>query len=83
MSLAGYLAGSRVGAISYNFAHSLVGALVVLATGVLLSAPIAVTAGIIWVAHIGFDRALGYGLKYSTGFKFTHLGVIGRKHTDT
>ncbi len=83
VSLAGYLAGSRVGAISYNFAHSLVGALVVLATGVLLSAPIAVTAGIIWVAHIGFDRALGYGLKYSTGFKFTHLGVIGRKHTDT
>jgi len=43
-----------------------------------LSAPIAVTAGIIWITHIGFDRALGYGLKYSAGFKFTHLGVIGQ-----
>lgn len=83
LSFAGYLAGSKVGAIAYNFAHSLAGALVVLAMGIFLSAPIAVTAGIIWVAHIGFDRALGYGLKYSAGFKFTHLGVIGRGRADT
>jgi len=33
----------------------------------------------IWLAHIGIDRALGYGLKYSTGFNFTHLGRIGRR----
>jgi len=32
----------------------------------------------IWLAHIGFDRALGYGLKYNAGFGFTHLGRIGR-----
>ncbi len=32
----------------------------------------------IWMAHIGIDRALGYGLKYSLGFGFTHLGRIGR-----
>ncbi len=82
LSFVGYLAGSRVGAIMYNLAHSLVGALAVLTVGFLLSTPIAVTAGIIWMAHIGFDRALGYGLKYSAGFKFTHLGVIGREHPD-
>ena len=35
----------------------------------------------IWLAHIGFDRALGYGLKYSAGFGFTHLGRIGKKST--
>jgi hypothetical protein len=35
-------------------------------------------AALIWLAHIGFDRALGYGLKYSAGFSFTHLGRIGR-----
>ena len=35
----------------------------------------------IWLAHIGFDRALGYGLKYATGFGFTHLGRIGKKST--
>lgn len=82
LSLAGYLAGSRVGAIAYNLAHSLVGALAVLVAGAVLSIPIAITAGIIWVAHIGFDRALGYGLKYSDGFKFTHLGRIGRVRVD-
>lgn len=78
LSLLGYLAGPRVGAASYNFMHSFIGALAILAAGVLLSAPAAVTAGIIWMAHIGFDRALGYGLKYSAGFGFTHLGFIGR-----
>lgn len=78
LSFAGYLAGPKVGAISYNDAHSLIGALLVLATGFIISAPIAITAGIIWMAHIGFDRALGYGLKYTAGFKFTHLGIIGR-----
>lgn len=78
LSFLGYLAGSKVGAVSYNLAHSLIGALAILAVGVLLSVPVAVTAGIIWVAHIGFDRALGYGLKYSAGFGYTHLGLIGR-----
>jgi hypothetical protein len=34
--------------------------------------------GLIWCAHIGFDRALGYGLKSPEGFRFTHLGKIGR-----
>ena len=58
------------------------GALAVLTAGVLLSAPVAVSAGIIWLAHIGFDRALGYGLKYAAGFTFTHLGVIGHARED-
>ncbi len=82
LSFIGYLAGPRVGAISYNSAHSFIGATAVLAAGVLLSVPVAITAGIIWVAHIGFDRALGYGLKYSVGFGFTHLGIIGRARAD-
>lgn len=33
---------------------------------------------IIWAAHIAFDRAVGYGLKYETGFNDTHLGRVGR-----
>jgi hypothetical protein len=79
ISFAGYLAGSKIGAISYNLAHSYVGALCCLIVGLLLSAPIVLGAGIIWCAHIGFDRALGYGLKYSAGFGFTHLGRIGKQ----
>lgn len=78
ISFVGYLAGPAAGAISYNFAHSLIGALAVLAAGLFFSMPAAMAAGTIWGAHIGFDRALGYGLKYSAGFGFTHLGIIGR-----
>jgi hypothetical protein len=81
VSFLGYLAGPRVGAASYNIAHSLIGALAALAAGVLLSVPLAVTVGLVWMAHIGFDRALGYGLKYSSGFGFTHLGFIGRQRS--
>lgn len=78
VSFLGYLAGPKIGAISYNLAHSYIGAAACLVTGFVLSIPTVVCAGIIWCAHIGFDRALGYGLKYSEGFGFTHLGRIGR-----
>ena len=78
ISFFGYLAGLRVGAVSYNMAHSYIGAIVCLVTSFFFTVPILSTVGIIWCAHIGFDRALGYGLKYSAGFRFTHLGSIGR-----
>lgn len=81
ISFAGYLAGPRWGAMAYNAAHSTLGGLVTLFAGVVCGAQIGVAAGLIWLAHVGFDRALGYGLKYSRGFRFTHLGVIGRDHS--
>jgi hypothetical protein len=34
---------------------------------------------LIWIAHIGFDRMLGFGLKYPTVFKDTHLNP--ERHT--
>ncbi|MGY3040308.1 ABC-type Na+ efflux pump permease subunit [Rhodanobacter sp. TND4EL1] len=81
LSFLGYLAGPRAGAVSYNSLHSYIGALALLAAGIFLSASVAATAGIIWMAHIGFDRSLGYGLKYQAGFGLTHLGFIGRART--
>jgi hypothetical protein len=78
ISFLGYLAGARVGAIAYNVAHSYIGAMACLIASQLFAVPLLLTVGIIWCAHIGFDRALGYGLKYATGFRFTHLGRIGR-----
>ena len=78
VSFLGYLAGPRVGAVCYNLAHSYIGAIACLVAAFVLPAPTVLCAGIIWCAHIGFDRALGYGLKYSEGFGFTHLGRIGR-----
>lgn len=78
LSLLGYLAGSRIGAFFYNIAHSYIGPIVTLTLGISSEISVAISAGLIWTAHIGFDRMLGYGLKYSTGFRFTHLGTIGR-----
>ena len=73
-----YLAGARIGALAYNATHSYIGCVVALGAGVLLAHPVLVGAGLIWSAHLGFDRMLGYGLKYAAGFRFTHLGTIGR-----
>lgn len=81
LSLAAYLGGPRFGAMTYNIAHSYIGAVASLAASVVFPAAISPAIGLIWCAHIGFDRALGYGLKYSSGFGFTHLGLIGRART--
>jgi hypothetical protein len=78
----GYLAGPRVGAVCYNATHSYMGAVSALAIGSTSGYPEFVAAGLIWCAHIGLDRALGYGLKYSAGFGFTHLGLVGRAKSD-
>lgn len=78
ISFLGYLIGPTVGAVAYNFAHSYIGAVACLTAGLLLSIPLLLTIGLIWCSHIGFDRALGYGLKYQAGFSFTHFGRIGK-----
>jgi len=78
LSFLGYLGGPRIGAIVYNAAHSFIGPLAIVAVGLLLPAFILVPLGLIWTAHIGFDRMLGFGLKYGAGFRYTHLGPIGR-----
>ncbi len=78
LSFLGYLAGPRVGALAYNAAHSYVGPLALLAAGILGAMPALLAIALVWCAHIGFDRALGYGLKYASGFGDTHLGPIGR-----
>jgi len=95
LSFAAYRAGPRAGALAYNALHSTLGPAVLASLGVALHWPPgpAVPAGLgfatggtlllgiaaIWAAHVGFDRALGYGLKYPTGFGDTHLGRIGRQ----
>ena len=78
LSFAGYLAGPRAGAILYNAAHSYMAPMTLMITGFAMEAPLVLSIAMIWLAHIGIDRALGYGMKYVTGFGFTHLGRIGR-----
>jgi len=78
LSMLGYLAGRRLGAAAYNTAHSYIGAALLGAFGAAVVSPIAVQVALIWAAHIGFDRLLGYGLKYPTAFGDTHLGLAGK-----
>ncbi|MGO9007503.1 MAG: DUF4260 domain-containing protein [Beijerinckiaceae bacterium] len=78
ISFTGYLAGPRLGAVIYNLAHNYAGALVLAIAGYSSGNQLAATMALIWIAHIGFDRALGYGLKYATSFDDTHLGLVGR-----
>jgi len=80
LSFAFYLFGARAGAAAYNAAHSTIGPIVLALAS---RAATGQTAGLlplalIWFAHVGFDRALGYGLKYASAFSDTHLGRIGR-----
>lgn len=79
ISFAGYLAGPRFGALAYNLVHVYAFGAVLLAVGVGFDAPFMTALGALWVAHSGFDRMLGYGLKSPDGFAVTHLGTIGRK----
>jgi len=79
LSMLGYLAGPRVGAIAYNALHILIVPLVLALAGYALGSSMATAIGLIWIAHIAIDRALGYGLKLPSGFQDTHLGRIGRR----
>ena len=78
ISFAGYLAGPKVGAIAYNAAHSYLAPSALMTVGFATASPLTLSIAMIWLAHIGVDRALGFGLKYFEGFSFTHLGRTGK-----
>jgi hypothetical protein len=78
LCLALYFLGPRGGAVIYNICHSTIGPWLLAIYGVLAGELFAQVLASIWLAHIGFDRAIGYGLKYPSDFRDTHLGRIGR-----
>ena len=78
LSMVGYVAGSKPGAALYNLAHWYVLPLACLVWGAFGHFPEALQIGLIWAAHIGFDRSLGYGLKYPEAFGVSHLGRMGK-----
>lgn len=78
VTFAAYLAGPRRGATAYNLAHTLAIPVGLAAAALLLETAPAVHVALIWSAHIGLDRALGFGLKYPTAFGDTHLARAGR-----
>jgi hypothetical protein len=78
LSFTGYAAGNRIGAIVYNLVHLYAFGLGLFAIGAVLAMPTLAALGALWLAHAGFDRMLGYGLKSADGFGVTHLGLIGK-----
>ena len=79
LSMLGYLINPKTGAAVYNAAHTTVvyGPLAVY--GYLSGFSVALAVGLIGLVHVGFDRLLGYGLKYPLGFGYTHLGHVGKE----
>ena len=78
LSMTGYFFGNKAGAFLYNLFHHKGIAILLFMLGVIFTNDILQLAGIIFFCHAAFDRMLGYGLKFADGFKFTHLGKIGK-----
>jgi hypothetical protein len=73
LSFIGFAAGPRVGTAAYNAAHTYLVPVALGVVGVVAGADLATQVALVWITHIGVDRAIGYGLKYPTRFKDTHL----------
>jgi hypothetical protein len=82
LSALGYLAGPRVGAWTYNLVHNWALAVLLALLSIASGEPWLMLAAAVVTAHVGFDRALGYGLKLPTSFQDTHLGRIGRNRSE-
>ena len=78
LSMLGGLLSPKFGARAYNAAHTYSVPILLAGLAWLAGAAWLLPFGLIWIAHIGADRALGYGLKYPGAFKRTHLGMIGK-----
>ena len=77
-SMIGYAFGNKAGAWLYNIFHHRGIAIAIYLAGIYLAVPIVQLVGVILFSHSSMDRMFGYGLKYEQGFKFTHLGAIGK-----
>lgn len=78
LGMMGYLAGNRIGAAFYNLTHHKAVAIGLCGVGLYFQEPWLLVLGLVFLGHSSFDRLLGYGLKLNQGFKYTHLGEIGR-----
>jgi hypothetical protein len=76
LSMLGYLGGPEVGSITYNLGHNVVLPVVLGGLGLVAGSVVIQAVALIWVAHVGFDRMLGYGLKAPSAFGHTHLKTL-------
>ncbi|MEW9675169.1 DUF4260 domain-containing protein [Lentibacillus sp. L22] len=76
LSALGYLKNNKIGSIFYNLFHTYSIPMTIIIYSLLTHSQTLLMISLIWVAHIGMDRMLGYGLKYPTKFQDTHLNRI-------
>jgi hypothetical protein len=76
VSFVAYVFGPKVGAVAYDAVHTEIFPVALGTAGIVGDSVVATKLALIWLAHIGVDRLLGYGLKYPTAFKDTHLGRV-------
>ena len=74
LAILGYLRNARFGATIYNVAHTYLSPAILAGLGLWVAIPVVYHIALVWIAHIGLDRALGFGLKYPIAFRATHLG---------
>lgn len=79
VSAVGYLVNPKLGAFTYNVGHSLISPTLLAAVFIATGNETILFITLLWLFHIFADRALGFGLKHTTGFHDTHLGKIGKK----
>jgi AcrR family transcriptional regulator len=76
LTAVGYLINTRIGSITYNLGHIYAVPITIAIIALWLNWPLGIQIALIWAAHIGMDRLVGYGLKYPDNFKHTHLNQI-------
>ena len=76
--MVGYLRDTRLGALTYNVGHTYLLPATVTLLALAGHHPLVLAIGLLWLGHIGMDRVLGYGLKYDSAFRHTHLGDLGQ-----
>lgn len=76
LSMLGYLINNKIGSICYNLFHTYILAIILLMSGFIWSIDLLLALGLILSAHIAMDRSIGYGLKYPSHFKDTHLHKV-------
>ncbi|HHT7237355.1 MULTISPECIES: DUF4260 domain-containing protein [Bacillus] len=73
LSMLAYGINNHVGAKIYNLFHTYIISILFVLIGAFFKVDTVIMIGLIWTAHIGMDRMVGYGLKYETDFKDTHM----------
>lgn len=76
IGMLGYARSTRLGALTYNLCHTEVVPAAVAFVGLGDANVALLSLALVWFAHIGLDRLLGFGLKYATAFRDTHLGRV-------